>query len=195
MPPPDAGTDLIAYDGRAVLYTWAVDADPYDALREELDWAQEEIRMFGKTHPVPRLVAYYGAHPYTYAGVAHPSRPMPAVLEPLREIAESKAEFSFNSVLGNYYRHGRDGMGYHRDNEPEIDPRCIASFSFGATRRFKLRHRTTREVVTVDLPGGSLLLMHDCQTHWDHALAKTRKPVGGRINLTFRQIREVTSDE
>jgi alkylated DNA repair dioxygenase AlkB len=79
-------------------------------------------------------------------------------------------------------------MGWHRDNEPEIDPGCIASLSFGAARRFKLRHRGDRRVVDVELGDGSLLLMIDCQDRWEHALPKTSRPVGGRINLTFRRI-------
>lgn len=145
--------------------------------------------MFGRELPVPRRIAYYGAHPYRYSGLDHPARPMPDVLEDLRRRAASAAGVPFNSVLCNLYRDGRDSMGYHRDNEPEIDPHCIASVSLGATRRFRLRHRGTRETVTVDLADGSLLLMVDCQDQWEHAIPRTRRPVGERINLTFRVLR------
>ena len=39
------------------------------------------------------------------------------------------------------------------------------------------------------LPDGSVLVMAGTtQAHYEHALARTAKPVGGRINLTFREI-------
>lgn len=114
---------------------------------------------------------------------------MPHLLEKLKGVVEEASGFLFNSVLCNYYRHGQDSMGYHRDNESGIDTRCIASLSFGATRRFKMRHRGTKETMTIDLTDGSLLLMLDCQDQWEHMITKTKKPVGGRINLTFRLMR------
>ena len=42
---------------------------------------------------------------------------------------------------------------------------------------------------TLDLPGGSLLLMRGLtQRHWQHALPKTARPVAPRLNLTFRWV-------
>lgn len=42
---------------------------------------------------------------------------------------------------------------------------------------------------TLELGHGDLLLMGgDTQRHYKHALPRTVKPVGERINLTFRQI-------
>jgi alkylated DNA repair dioxygenase AlkB len=104
-------------------------------------------------------------------------------------------EFSgqrYNSVLLNLYRDGRDGMGWHADDEPELgrEP-VIASVSFGATRRFKLRHRRSRSAAsTLDLAHGDLLLMAGAtQHHYVHAVPKTARPVGARVNLTFRWVR------
>ncbi|HMB71624.1 MAG TPA: alpha-ketoglutarate-dependent dioxygenase AlkB [bacterium] len=182
------GVQLLPGDGSAVLHRRFLPPGSFEALRDEVDWSQEHVRVFGRTHPVPRLVAFYGEHPYTYSGTEHAARPLPELLLPLRARAEEAAGFQFNSVLCNLYRNGRDSMGWHRDNEPEIDPRCIASLSFGAARRFKLRHRGDGRVVNVELTDGSLLLMIDCQEHWEHALPKTTRPVNGRINLTFRRV-------
>ncbi|NNE43162.1 MAG: alpha-ketoglutarate-dependent dioxygenase AlkB [Gemmatimonadetes bacterium] len=195
---PSSPLRLLPRDGQAVLHEnfFRPPAFPdglFDTLAAALEWRGETLRIFGKEHPVPRLVAYYGEFPYRYSGVTHPARPLPEVLRPLCAAAEEAAGFRFNSVLGNYYRDGQDSMGYHRDDEPEIDPACIASVSFGATRRFKLRHRESREVVTVELADGSLLLMNDCQTAWEHGVPKTRRALGGRINLTFRRMRAPTA--
>jgi alkylated DNA repair dioxygenase AlkB len=97
----------------------------------------------------------------------------------------------FNAVLLNLYRDGRDGMGWHADDEPELGRNpVIASVSLGAPRRFCLRHRRRKDLkLDLELPRGSLLVMAGpMQHHWVHALPKTRRPVGERINLTFRRV-------
>ncbi|MFT4986955.1 MAG: alkylated DNA repair dioxygenase AlkB [Flavobacteriales bacterium] len=81
-------------------------------------------------------------------------------------------------------------MGWHRDNEKELGLRpTIASVSFGATRIFKLRNRITKEIISIPLENNSLLIMKgNTQTYWEHCLPMTTKKVGGRINLTFRNM-------
>ncbi|MBM3742556.1 MAG: alpha-ketoglutarate-dependent dioxygenase AlkB [Actinobacteria bacterium] len=115
------------------------------------------------------------------------------MLQEIRRRCETAARASFNSVLVNLYRDGSAGMGWHADNEA-VNGRepTIASVSLGATRRFDLRHRQTKETVKVDLENGSLLVMSGLSQHcWVHQIAKTAKPVGARINLTFRLVRAV----
>jgi alkylated DNA repair dioxygenase AlkB len=110
------------------------------------------------------------------------------------------AGIDFNSVLANLYRDGCDAMGWHSDDEVELGPRpAVASVSLGAPRRFAFRGRPSRgekrratEIARhgLELPHGSLLLMAgDTQVNWQHALPRTARPVGPRINLTFRWIR------
>lgn len=97
----------------------------------------------------------------------------------------------FNSVLLNLYRNGQDGVAWHSDDEPELGPEpVIASVSFGATRRFQLRHKTRKDLKhEFALTHGSLLVMRGpTQQHWDHQVPKTARPVEPRINLTFRAI-------
>ena len=96
----------------------------------------------------------------------------------------------FNSCLANLYRDGSDSMGFHSDDEPELGPEpTIASVSLGARRRFVLRHRVTRERWTWDLGEGDLLVMRDeSQRDYAHAVPKTTRPVGPRMNLTFRAV-------
>ena len=99
----------------------------------------------------------------------------------------------FNSVLVNLYRDGHDSVSWHSDNEAVNGKEpTIASVSLGATRRFDLRHKETKEVVRADLEDGSLLVMSGLSQHcWVHQIAKTKTPVGPRINLTFRQVQPV----
>lgn len=166
----------------------------YQRLLEELCWQTEEVRIFGKPVAVPRLVAWYGDDNtnYRYAGVSHQPLPWVDVLRELRLRLEQICAHGFNSVLGNRYRGGGDAMGWHADDEPELgrEP-VIASLSFGATRRMRFRHRKrTQPPIGIDLPAGSLLIMRGkTQQHWQHCITRTARPVGERVNLTFRWTR------
>ena len=163
-------------------------------LVAEVAWEQRAIRLFGQQVPQPRLTAWYGdpAARYTYSGLTWEPRPWTPVLLALRQRVEAAVGTHFNSVLLNYYRHGQDSMGWHADDEPELGPApAIASISLGATRRFRLRPRAGLDhpSQSLDLPGGSLLLMRGpTQRHWQHALPKTARPTGPRLNLTFRLV-------
>ncbi len=117
---------------------------------------------------------------------------MDAGLAALRDRLRKELGVPFNSVLANLYRDGRDAMGWHSDDEPELGAEpVIASLSLGAARRFVLRRRDDHAVKqTLVLAPGSLLVMRGaCQRDWQHALPRTAKPVGPRLNLTFRHIR------
>ena len=184
-------------EGDARLWPAAFDAAEasglFDELRRQIDWQQEEILMFGRRVPVPRRVAWHGdpAATYAYSGTEHHPLPWTPALEQARARVTGLTGVDFNAVLLNLYRDGRDGMGWHADDEPELGRNpVIASLSLGATRRFCLRHRRRRDLrVDVPLSHGSLLLMSGAtQHHWLHALPKTAVPVGERINLTFRRV-------
>ncbi len=165
-------------------------------LRDELDWRQHHVRLFGKERPAPRLSAWYGDKgvAYTYSGIRHQAVPWLPVLEQVRDrIQAGLAGLDpgrFNGVLGNRYREGADGMGWHSDDESELGPApVIASASFGAPRRFVLRHRASGHREQLQLGHGSLLIMAGTsQRCWQHAVPKTRRPCGERINLTLRRI-------
>jgi alkylated DNA repair dioxygenase AlkB len=162
-------------------------------LRATLPWQQERLTIFGREHPVPRLVAWHGdpGARYRYSGVLHEPAAWTDTLLEIRARVEALSGHRYNSVLANLYRDGRDGMGWHADDEPELGRNpVIASVSLGATRRFRLRHRGSGETRALDLTDGSLLVMAGpLQHHWQHSLAKTARAVGPRINLTFREIR------
>ncbi len=165
-----------------------------DALSTELAWTRHRVRLFGREHLTPRLCAWYGdpGARYAYSGQALEPLPWPPALARLRERLNTALGLAFNSVLCNLYRDGADSMGWHSDDEASLGPRpVIASLSLGATRRFALRHRARRyRSVTLALGHGDLLIMSGgTQQHWQHAVPKTRLPVGSRMNLTFRAVR------
>lgn len=160
-------------------------------LRHEIPWRQES----GRFGPFPRLTAWCAdaGLTYSYSGVTHAPLAWTGTLLAIRHEVEQAAGTTFNSLLLNFYRDGQDSMGYHADDEAElgVNP-VIASVSFGAERRFLLKHRRTRETMRFDLAHGSLLVMGGtCQHHWLHAVPKTKTVPGERINLTFRTIHGV----
>ena len=89
-------------------------------LLREIDWQQEEIRMFGKKMPIPRLTAWYGDKglSYTYSGIEMQPTGWADCLAPLRERVGLRCRF--NSVLLNLYRSGEDGVSWHADDEPDL---------------------------------------------------------------------------
>ena len=158
-------------------------------LQEAIGWEQHPIRVHGRTVLTPRLTAWMGDEAYTYSGLTNDPQPWPDALAALRERLSDELDNTFNSCLANLYRDGRDSMGYHSDDEPELGPRpVIASISLGARRRFALRHRESRQRWTWDLGEGDLLVMRDeSQREYAHAVPKTARAVGPRMNLTFRR--------
>ena len=188
LPLPDADITLDA--------AW-LQADAHQALFQELrmrvPWEMHRICLFGREVDSPRLSCWIGdpGAAYTYSGTRFVPRPWPEVLLPVRQRLSRELGIAFNSVLANLYCDGRDAMGWHSDSEAELGPQpVIASVSLGATRRFVLRQRRDPSVkLALDLVPGSLLVMAgDTQRHYRHALPRTARPVGERINLTFRRI-------
>ena len=154
-----------------------------------IPWQQNQITVYGKTYDEPRLTAWFGPA-YRYSSIDWPAAQIPIELNDLNQLVSSQLDCRpFDAVLCNLYRHGQDAMGWHRDNEPEIDPAVIASVSFGATRDFKIRHRSTKEGWTVPLGHGDLLAMEQLQADFDHALPRRAKVDAPRLNLTFRHFR------
>jgi alkylated DNA repair dioxygenase AlkB len=165
----------------------------FEQLSNDIPWQHDEIRVFGKTHPQPRLTALYGNEGklYSYSNIKMQPHPWNPLLEKIKSKVESVSDANFSTVLLNLYRDGKDSNGWHADNEKELgDNPIIASLSFGAERVFQLKHNTIVDVKkSITLEHGSLLLMKgSTQHHWKHQIPKTAKPVGTRINLTFRSI-------
>lgn len=192
-------TNLLPRDGEAYLYLDAVPAPDavLERLLAEVAWRQETARVMGRELPLPRLTAWYGDAAYRYSGIDNPPQPWLPDLLMLKAIAEQRSGTSFNAVLLNLYRTGRDSVAWHRDAEPALGPDpVVASISLGAVRRFRLKHVRDRSLTLgLDLPHGSLLVMgRGSQRHWLHALPKTARPVAPRLNLTFRRIVEAAGE-
>ena len=188
--------NLLPKDGSAYYHPeWisAVDsAKLMNQLDQSLQWEADQLLMFGKRLTTRRKVAWVGDPncTYTYSGVKKQAQPWIPELLALKSQIEELAQSDFNSCLLNLYHDGKDGMGWHSDDEKELDASSpIASISLGATRKFALRHKTDKTTVSLPLENGSALVMHSpTQKFWQHALLKTTTIHIPRINLTFRKI-------
>ncbi|PWA03881.1 alpha-ketoglutarate-dependent dioxygenase AlkB family protein [Flavobacterium psychrotolerans] len=165
----------------------------YAELLEKTPWQQDEITVYGKKHAQPRLTALYGNQdkPYSYSNIKMQPHHWTVLLLDIKSHVENLSNSNFTTVLLNQYRNGNDGNGWHADNEKELGANpVIASVSFGAERPFQLKHNTDKNLKkNIILEHGSLLIMKGTTQHfWKHQIPKITKPIGQRINLTFRTI-------
>lgn len=188
---------IVARDGQAEYFSHFYSADEchhvFESLLQSVSWESDRIQMFGKLVTTSRKVAWFGDPEclYTYSGVKKTPQGWTTELLEIKQRLEEKTGYSYNSCLLNLYHAGNEGMGWHSDDEKELDQSApIASLSLGARRKFAFRHKQDKTTSSLFLENGSLLMMHPpIQKHWHHALLKTQIVIGPRINLTFRKIR------
>lgn len=185
-------------DAEIIYFAHFFDKKEADAiftqLVKDIPWQQDDIQVFGKIHPQPRLTALFGneGKPYSYSNIKMQPYPWTLLLQKIKSYVESVSDTNFTTVLLNQYRDGKDSNGWHADNEKELGSNpVIASVSFGAERIFQLKHNSISGLKqNIILEHGSLLLMKGTTQHfWKHQIPKTSKPIGPRINLTFRVIK------
>lgn len=164
----------------------------FGILMETVAWKNDEAVIYGKHIVTKRKVAWYGdaAYLYTYSNTTRQALPWTNELLTLKQKAEELTGAKFNACLLNLYHDGSEGMSWHSDDEKQLEKHgAIASFSFGATRKFSFRHKHTKQTVDIVLEPGSLLCMKGVtQDYWLHSLPKSARVSGARINLTFRNM-------
>ena len=155
-----------------------------------IEWEQPTIKLFGVEQRIPRLTHWYGEAAYTYSGARNAPELMPTWLHGIRESVQALTGAQFNSALLNCYRDGSDSVAWHADDEPELgESPTIASLTIGAARTFSIKRRSDGQRWNVELGQGSLLVMAgESQRDYLHCVPKTSKPIGPRINITFRWI-------
>ena len=198
---PNKVEDIPIQDGKLRLYPYLFSPEErgnlFTQLKENINWQQEEIKLYGRRIPLPRLTAWFGdeGKTYMYSGITvEPESWTPTLLK-IKSRIEEVSNVTFNSVLLNYYRNERDSVSWHSDDEPELGNNpIIGSVSFGDARTFQLKHKTDKstKVQSIDLPDGSYLEMSGTtQHHWLHQIPKRTRKISPRINLTFRVIQRM----
>jgi alkylated DNA repair dioxygenase AlkB len=190
----DETSNLLYNDGTAYYYgiimTYTEANKYFDLLLKNIPWKNDEVNIFGKHIITKRMVAWYGDadYMYNYSNSTKKALVWTKELLELKRLAEQVTGASFNSCLLNLCHNGNEGLGWHSDDEKSLRKDApIASLSFGAERKFSFKHKQTKQMVSLVLEHGSLLIMKDAtQTNWLHSLPKSNKITEPRINLTFR---------
>ena len=164
----------------------------FESCLHNLNWETGFIKIFGKTHQIPRLQAWHADDGinYTYSGKKLQRHDWNNTLLEIKKIIESITSCKFNSVLANLYRDGSDSMGLHSDDEKELGKNpVIASLSLGESRDIYFKHKKNKSSLVISQTSGQLLVMRGrTQEYWKHEIKKTKKFKKPRINLTFRNI-------
>ncbi len=192
----DPCSNLLPYDGEAVycgvIFGKQQSGLYLNRLLNTVEWRNDEAVIFGKHVITKRKTAWYGDrnYAYTYSNVTRHALVWTEELKAIKAIVEDKVNSSFNSCLLNLYHSGQEGVAWHSDDEKSLGTNTtIASVSFGAARKFSFKHKVTKQIITISLESGSLLVMKGItQTNWLHSLPKTTKVTVPRVNLTFRTI-------
>lgn len=167
-------------------------ADLHFDMLSRLDWVRHGV--------TPRSEYYVNkmARPYTYgtepyARTYEPQAWKPG-LEALLAVAEEVAQEKFEVCFLNYYLTGKDQLGWHSDDSPEMDDaRPIVIMTFGAEREIWFRPRPelvplAEPVTKLKLGHGSICIMPaGMQDTHQHRIPKaSNQNSGPRISLTFR---------
>ena len=188
--------NLLPSDGQVNYHPFAFSKEEIEShfhdLSNEIIWQQDVVKLFGKTYITDRKVAWYAEKPfiYRYSGQSKIALPFSPTLLDIKSRVEKLTGSEYDACLLNYYHNGSEGMGWHSDNEKSIRPNSsIASVSLGVTRKFQFKHKTQGLKLDLILDSGSVLDMRgETQEFWLHALPKSKKVLGTRINLTFRKM-------
>jgi alkylated DNA repair dioxygenase AlkB len=192
----DKVSNLLPKDGTVYYYGKVLSSSEanqyFDLLMKNILWKNDEVIIFDKHFVTKRKAAWYGDsnYLYTYSNITKQALPWTKELSGLKQMVEEFAGVKFNSCLLNLYHNGDEGMGWHSDDEESLGKNnTIASMSLGAERKFLIKHKQSKQTVSLVLEHGSLLIMKDAtQRNWLHSLPKSKNIVRPRINLTFRTI-------
>jgi len=188
--------EIINHDGIVNYYGKVMAEEEADAyfktLLDTIEWKNDEAVIFGRHIITKRKVAWYGddGYLYKYSGTTKQALSWTPELLELKKLTEQLTGEIFNSCLLNLYHDGNEGMAWHSDDEKSLGKdSAIASLSFGAERKFSLKHRVSKETHSVLLENGSLLMMKGAtQSNWLHSLPKCKRILEPRVNLTFRRM-------
>ncbi|HEX4612838.1 MAG TPA: alpha-ketoglutarate-dependent dioxygenase AlkB [Urbifossiella sp.] len=166
----------------------------WDAAAFEAAWDlhpadKHIIHMPGGPVETPRWQQAYGAD-HRYTGRVNRGRPVPALLEPLRDWARAAINPQLNALLLNWYEGPGHYIGPHHDDDRDmIAGTPIATLSFGETRVFRLTRATDGGKETRDFPaenGAVFVLPFATNRVWKHAVPKSARYTGRRISVTVR---------
>ena len=159
----------------------------------DLPWREELVKMFGETFIAPRISCALADEGCTYRYRGSQSEPirLTCQVDELRRNLREELDVRFNYVLATQYRNGSDYVGWHADDERDLVPgQTIANVSLGEAREFRIKNRDGSFDERITTTHGSLLCMRgDILRSTKHTLIRTRRAIGPRVVLSFREVR------
>ncbi len=198
--------DQESTDGQIVFTERFLEKDfASEVFKELCDFADvstkpEVFRRGGRLVEVERRTAFFAKvedKGYRYSGVTKKPKPFGTgrfgrAVDRVRKKVEEHFGREFTFCIANYYRYGKVGLGFHSDDETDLDRKApIVSISLGATRDMVFKYkRSGMEDIKLPLPSGSMVEMRPpLQSKLTHGIPVRKKVTGKRINLTFRVLR------
>ncbi len=155
----------------------------FDRLAAGVAWRTDRRPMYDRVVEVPRLLRSYGeSEPW-------PDPVLPQACTALSDRYGTELGEPFRTAGLCYYRDGDDSVAWHGDTggRGATHDTMVAIVSVGASRALLLRPRGGGASIRYHLGHGDLIVMGgSCQRTWEHAVPKTRRPVGPRISIQFR---------
>lgn len=126
---------------------------------------------------------------YKYSGQLAKSQKLTQNLEKLMNEINELYQSSFNAILVNYYKDGTKTIGKHSDDEKYLDKSGVVCLSYGASRKFRIRNKQTKEIV-YDLLTENNQIIHmggNFQKEFTHEIPQELNVTEGRYSFTFRK--------
>jgi len=173
----------------------------FNTLENKLTYNSDEsssILIYGKKIIIPRKQVAYGDKGtfYNFSGNKVMAKDwneddiICRIIKQIKAKIELVSGEQFNFVLINRYKDGDDYIGYHADDEDDLeDKSTIAGVSFGCARDiyFKASNNCVQKII---LKIGSLILIkYPTNQYWKHSIPKRKKIKTPRISLTFRKMK------
>ncbi|MEM9457257.1 MAG: alpha-ketoglutarate-dependent dioxygenase AlkB [Myxococcota bacterium] len=164
-----------------IVRGFARDTDQtFERLVREVDWQQNRMIRSGRMVDDPRLDGW----------LSGPRAEAEPTFRFTRLVLDARYRVRVYGPSLVYYRHGRDSMGLHRDDEMRwLDHTVIAGLAFGATRPFVLQSVHSKIRHEIPIAGGDLYVMGGrCQADWLHGVPKLPKlqECGPKISAVWR---------
>jgi alpha-ketoglutarate-dependent dioxygenase alkB family protein 2 len=161
---------------------------------------ESQVLIRGEYKNIPRKQVAFAdpeVRSYRFSGTSVEGKVWPRELDDLRNELNNflisqkildEGSQRLNYLLVNYYRDGNDYIGYHSDDERDLEIPLIVSLSFGETRDFIFQNVKAPGIAyPIELGSGDLLIIHPpTNKAWKHSLPKRTTVKGARFNLTFR---------
>lgn len=159
-------------------------------IRDKLE-EYPQIKVYDKICRQRRCVGFFSDESigYYYSGQLAKSKLLGDCLSKLLDIVNEKYNAEYNGILVNLYKTGDDYISAHSDDEKNLDKSGVVAISYGATRKFRIREKKTRKIVSdIPLTSGSIIQMkNNFQKEFLHEIPVERRVKEERISFTFRK--------